>query len=131
LCQIFSPGLDILINAQIEVIFLKEFIKLKRALLVPVLLLGISGCSSYGAAKIQSLPSGAEVVNLEDDSLLGTTPVMIHWKNDREESKLITVRFHKPGYEDKATAFWVNMRHSSRADAEKSPQAVKIELKSK
>jgi len=110
---------------------LKDYKMLNRALLIFVLLLGISGCSSYGAAKIQSLPSGAEVVNLEDDSLLGTTPVMIHWKNDREESKLITVRFHKPGYDDKVTAFWVNMRHSSRVDAEKSPQAVKVELKPK
>jgi hypothetical protein len=103
----------------------------KLTIAIPVLLIAISGCSSYGAAKIQSIPSGAEVVNLEDDSLLGTTPVMIHWKNDREESKLITVRFHKTGYNDKATSFWVNMRHSSRADAEKEPQTVKVELKPK
>lgn len=105
--------------------------KIIAILLIPILLLGAAGCSSYGAAKIQSVPSGAEIVNLEDDSLLGTTPVMIHWKNDREESKLITVRFRKPGYDDKVTAFWVNMRHSSRVDAEKSPQAVKVELKPK
>ena len=110
---------------------MKEFKSLKRVLLIPVLLLGISGCSSYGAARIQSVPSGAEVVNLEDDSLLGTTPVMVHWKNDREESKLITVRFHKPGFDDKVTAFWVNMRHSSKTNAEKEPQAVKVELKKK
>lgn len=100
-------------------------------MLIAAVLVTFSGCASYGAAKIQSTPSGAEIVNLEDDSLLGTTPVMIHWKNDREESKLITVRFHKPGYNDKVTAFWVNMRHSSKADAEKSPQAVKVELKPK
>jgi hypothetical protein len=105
--------------------------KVKSALLISGLLLSISGCASYGAAKIQSMPAGAEVINLEDDSLLGTTPVMVHWKNDREESKLITVRFHKTGHYDKVTAFWVNMRHSSRADAEKSPQAVKVELKPK
>ena len=90
----------------------------------------VAGCSSYGAARIQSMPSGAEVVNLEDDSLLGTTPVMVHWKTDREESKLITVRFHKSGYEDKVTAFWVNMRHGSRSEAESKPQNVKVELKS-
>jgi len=105
--------------------------KAKLVLAIAVMLSVVSGCSSYGAARIQSVPTGAEVVNLEDDSLLGTTPVMIHWKNDREESKLITVRFHKPGYEDKVTAFWVNMRHSSRADAEKQPQPVKVELKPK
>jgi len=105
--------------------------KAKLVLAIAVLLSVVSGCSSYGAARIQSIPAGAEVVNLEDDSLLGTTPVMIHWKNDREESKLITVRFHKPGYEDKVTAFWVNLRHSSRADAENQPQPVKVELKPK
>ncbi len=105
--------------------------KVKLALVVPLLLLAISGCSSYGAAKIQSTPPGAEVVNLEDDSLLGTTPVMVHWKNDREESKLITVRFHKPGYNDKVTAFWVNMRHGTRTEAESEPQTVKVELKPK
>lgn len=110
-------------------IVLKTFKKIKLGLLIPLLLLGVSGCSSYGAARILSEPSGAEVVNLEDDSLLGTTPVMVHWKNDREESKLITVRFHKTGYDDKVTAFWVNMRHSSRAKAEKEPQPVKVELK--
>lgn len=108
---------------------MKQVKKIKLGLLVPVLMLGISGCSSYGAARIVSEPTGAHVVNLEDESLLGTTPVMVHWKNDREESKLITVRFHKSGYDDKVTAFWVNMRHSSRAKAEKEPQAVKVELK--
>lgn len=105
--------------------------KVKLILAVSILLLTVSGCSSYGAARIQSTPTGAEVVNLEDDSLLGTTPVMINWKNDREESKLVTVRFRKLGYEDKVTAFWVNMRHSSRTEAEKRAQPVKVELKPK
>lgn len=52
---------------------LKTFKKIKLGLLIPLLLLGVSGCSSYGAARILSEPSGAEVVNLEDESLLGTT----------------------------------------------------------
>ena len=108
---------------------MKKFKSMRLAILVPMMLLAISGCSSYGAARILSEPAGAEVVNLEDDSLLGTTPVMVHWKNDREESKLITVRFHKSGFDDKVTAFWVNMRHSSRAKAENEPQAVKVEMK--
>ena len=110
---------------------MKKFNKIKPGLLFPVLVFAISGCSSYGAAKIQSVPSGAEVINLEDDSLLGRTPVIVHWKNDREESKLITVRFQKSGYSDKVTAFWVNMRHSSKANAENEPQTVNVELKKK
>ena len=102
---------------------------IRVGLLIAFLHAGISGCASYGAARILSDPAGAEVVNLEDDTLLGTTPVIVHWKNDRQESKLITVRFHKSGFEDKVTAFWVNMRHSSQAKAEKEPQAVKVEMK--
>lgn len=104
---------------------------MKTSLLILLLVLTISGCSSYGAARLQSMPAGAEVINLEDDSLLGTTPVIIHWKNNREESKMITVRFRKLGYDEKVTAFWVNMRHGSRTDAEKNAQPVKIELKRK
>jgi len=102
-----------------------------KSLTIPALAAGLlllAGCSSYGAARIESLPDGAEVINLEDDSLLGTTPVLVHWKSDREESRLITVRFHKAGYQDKVTAFWVNMRHGSRSVAEEQPQVVKIEL---
>jgi hypothetical protein len=83
---------------------LKEYKKLKRVLLLPVLLLAVTGCSSY---------------------------VIVHWKNDREESKLITVRFHKTGFDDKVTAFWVNMRHSSKTNAVKEAQEVKVELKKK
>ena len=93
------------------------------------MLLAMSGCATYGAARITSQPPGAEVINLEDDSLLGTTPVIVHWKAEREESRLITVKFRKNGYHDKVTAFWVNMRHGSRSNAENDPQAVNIELK--
>jgi hypothetical protein len=103
-------------------------VKLKRWALI-ISILAVSGCTSYGAARIQSVPSGAEVINIEDDSLLGTTPVMVHWKTDRDESRLITVKFRKNGYQDKVTAFWVNMRHGSRGKAESDPQEVKIELK--
>jgi hypothetical protein len=41
------------------------------------------------------------------------------------------VRFQKSGYSDKVTAFWVNMRHSSKANAENEPQTVNVELKKK
>ena len=108
-----------------------NLVKSRLSLLLACGLLVLSGCASYGAARIQSVPPGAEVVNLEDDSLLGTTPVLVHWKTDRQESRLITVRFQKAGFNDKVTAFWVNMRHNSRESAEQDPQNVKIELEQK
>jgi hypothetical protein len=88
-----------------------------------------TGCASYyGAARLQSNPPGAEVVNLEDDTALGITPVSVWWKGDSNKPKFINVRFKKPGYRSKVTAFWINLRHSSRADAEADPQTVNVQL---
>lgn len=88
-----------------------------------------AGCASYyGAAKIQSHPPGAEVVNLEDDTSMGITPVEIWWKGSTSKPKFVNVRFKKPGYRTKASAFWVNLRHASRADAEADPQTVDVQL---
>lgn len=87
------------------------------------------GCAShYGAAHIRSVPPGAEVVSLEDDTVLGLTPVKVWWKDASEERKFINVRFTKEGYRDKTTAFWVNMRHGSKGDALNEPQQVEVEM---
>jgi len=88
----------------------------------------LSGCATYGAANIQSSPQGAEVVNLEDDSVLGLTPVTVWWKGDSANSRYVNIRLQKPGFRDKVTAFWVNMRHSSRDDAMSEPVQVQVNL---
>ena len=86
----------------------------------------ISGCAHYGAARIVSNPAGAEVINLDDGTLLGTTPVTVWWKDSSGNRKNITVRFKKPGYKEKVSQFWLSMRHSSQAKAQADPQLVEV-----
>jgi hypothetical protein len=68
------------------------------------------------------------VINVSDDTNLGKAPVMITRKADRDESRRITVRLSKPGYRDEVQTFWLNIRESSRINAEFAPQEITIEL---
>ena len=86
----------------------------------------ISGCAHYGAARIVSNPAGAEVINLDDGTLLGTTPTTVWWKDSGGNRKNITVRFKKPGYKEKVTQFWLSMRHTSEKQARAEPQLVEV-----
>ncbi len=88
----------------------------------------VSGCSYHGAAMISSTPSGAEVVDVNDGTLLGVTPLKVWWKENAEERKFINIRVQKEGYADKTTSFWVTLRHNSRKSAMATPQSVEMNL---
>ena len=91
----------------------------------------LGGCSSgkrYGAVKFSTVPPGAEVINLKDDSTLGMTPVLVTWEGNEEKPEHVTVEFKKPGYKEEITSFWVNKRHVSRAAAEAEPQPISVHL---
>lgn len=88
----------------------------------------LAGCAHHGAAMITSQPSGAEVVDLEDDALIGVTPVKVWWKESGESRKFVNIRLQKNGYRDKTTSFWVTLRHGSRQSAVDNPQAVEVTL---
>lgn len=93
----------------------------------------LSGCgkTSYGAAQLVSTPKGAEVINLGDDSLLGTTPVEVVWQGDQGEAECVTVEFRKAGYKEKITSFWINKRHETREAASRQAQPIIVELEKK
>ena len=101
-----------------------------------VAIMGVSillsaGCATtdlHGVAQINSIPAGAEVINLDDDTSLGVTPVNVWWQEGGKGRKFVTVRFQKNGYIDKTTSFWLSLRHSSRKKAEDDPQEVLVEL---
>ncbi len=100
-------------------------------MLVFVLLFALGGCGQtmYGVAKIDSIPPGAEVINLKDDTHLGMTPLLITWESDDgKAAKHATIELRKTGYVEKITSFWVQMRHKTKSDAAKEPQPVSIEL---
>ncbi|MBT5558939.1 MAG: hypothetical protein HOJ88_03530 [Proteobacteria bacterium] len=96
---------------------------------ITVLVLAVlSGCAHYGAAQIVSTPSGAEVINLDDSTLLGVTPATVWWKDSGGSRKNVTVRFKKPGYKEKVTQFWLSMRHTSQAKALAEPQLIEVNI---
>lgn len=98
---------------------------LSGLLIAPLVL---AGCSYHGAAFIQSQPSGAEVVNVDDDTVLGVTPFKVWWREDSQDKKRINVRLQKEGFRDKVTSFWVTLRHSSKSEALGEPQHVEVTL---
>lgn len=91
----------------------------------------MSGCASstkYGAAKINSEPTGAEVVNLRDNSHLGTTPVNVSFTGEADSSEYITIQLRKNGYLDKITSFWINKRHDSALEADDNAIDISVSL---
>ncbi len=89
---------------------------------------GCAGSTEYGSAKINSDPQGAEVVNLKDNSHLGTTPVNVSFAGDAGSSEFITIQLRKLGYIDKITTFWVNKRHKTALDADDNAIDISVSL---
>lgn len=88
----------------------------------------VSGCSHYAAVLIESVPDGAEVVNMNNDSVMGTTPIKYWWKSPSSDRQFVNVRLQKEGFRDKTTSFWINLRHSSKQDALSEPQYLRVTL---
>ena len=90
----------------------------------------LSACASqnHGAALIESVPEGAEVVNAKTGVILGVTPVKVWWREDGESRLFVNIRVQKPGYQDKTNSFWVTLRHKNREEALSDPQSVKMIL---
>ena len=89
----------------------------------------LSACAShYGAARITSIPAGAEVVSGKDGSSLGVTPTTVIWKEGNDNRQHLILRFQKDGYLEKVSSFWLHMRHSSASDAKQDPDHVEVVL---
>ncbi len=110
---------------------MKQFRPFSKALPLAgfaLLSLTLAGCAHHGAALIMSQPKGAEVVDLDNDTLVGVTPVKVWWKESGNQRKFVNIRLQKEGYRDKTTSFWVTLRHSSRDSAVNNPQSVEVTL---
>lgn len=109
--------------------FRKYFLKLG----VLLALVSLTACAQtmYGVVKIESIPPGAEVINLKDDTHLGMTPLLVTWESDDDEARHVTVELRKVGYIEEITSFWVKMRHEAKLDATREPQPVNVELKNR
>lgn len=110
---------------------LKPLISNIFILLTVSFLLLLSGCGTqtkYGTAKITSSPEGAEIVNLKDNSHLGSTPVKVSFSGEADTAEFVTIQLRKPGYIDRITSFWINRRHKNPLDAEDNAIDIKVEL---
>jgi len=92
----------------------------------------LTGCGGtrYGTAQITSIPAGAEVVNLKDDTHLGITPLMVTWEGNDDEAIRATVELRKSGYVEAIKSFWIKM-YKTKEEADQKPQPVTVELKKK
>ncbi|MFQ3247128.1 MAG: hypothetical protein ACI9SP_003783 [Arenicella sp.] len=103
--------------------------KTLRSLMCLTLALSLSACASYyGAAKIVSSPSGAQVISADDGSVIGTTPMTYRWKNGNGNRKTIIVKLKKAGYYEKTSSFWLNMRARNLKAALAAANSVEIEM---
>lgn len=104
---------------------------LVAALLGAGALLGgcVASTTPFGSASIVSEPAGAKVVNLNDGSAIGTTPMQYTWETEDGKAEYVQLILTSPGYADQVTSFWINPRYDSKDDAEKNPQAIKVNLK--
>ncbi len=100
--------------------------QLKKILLLASVL-GLASCAHHGAALIESNPSGAEVVDINEGTLLGVTPFISRWK-EGDERKFVNIRVQKDGYADKTTSFWVSLRYKTRDAAIKNAQSIEMNL---
>ena len=96
--------------------------------------MALTGCAAttappYGSASIVSEPAGAKVLNLKDGTAIGTTPMQHTWQTEDGKAEYILLLLTAPGYADQVTSFWINPRYGSAGDAEKNPQAIKVNLK--
>ncbi len=105
---------------------------MRNFLFISFLCISLSACAShYGAATITSNPPGAQVINTDDGTTLGVTPLTHWWKDSSNNNQHIAVRFRKDGYYEKVDSFWLSMRHSSIEEATQNPTAIEVNLQSK
>lgn len=67
-------------------------------------------------------------MNIDDGVILGTTPLVLNFKNSNSDRLHLPVKLVKDGYYDKIDSFWLSMRHASQKSAETEPKVVEIEL---
>lgn len=102
---------------------------MSKFLIAIILSFTLSACAShYGAAKIVSNPPGAEVIDSDDGSLLGVTPLTVWFKDESAVRQTKTLRIKKSGYYEKISAFWLSMRHKNQETASANPQLVEVAL---
>jgi hypothetical protein len=89
---------------------------------------GVATEKPYGSASIVSEPPNAKVVNMKDGSAIGTTPMLYTWKTKDGNQEYIQLILAASGHADHITEFFINPQYENKDDAEKNPQAIKVNI---
>jgi hypothetical protein len=103
---------------------------MNKLIIALALSISLSACASsahYGAAKIMSIPAGAEVIS-EQGTVLGVTPLTSWWTDKSDNQKQLLLRFSKDGYLEKVGSFGLSMHHQSQPDAIQNPQKIEVQM---
>ena len=102
----------------------------QRLLLITASAVLLQACASshYGSARLVSVPEGAEVINIDDGTVIGVTPTTAWWKDSGNKRKHVALRYRKGGYYEKVSSFWLSMRHKTLEEARNNPQVVEVSL---
>jgi len=93
----------------------------------------LAGCAveknpPFGAAEIVTDPAGADVINVQDSSTLGTTPLNYVRETKDGEAEYMIVKITKPGYEDKTVSFFISPKYGDGEAAANDPQHIEVNL---
>ena len=77
---------------------------------------------------ITSNPPGMEVIDMEDGTLIGVTPVKHLWRSSDARRKYMNIRLQRAGQDDIIRSFWLNLDYSSSRGALANPQNVEIDV---
>lgn len=96
----------------------------------------LAGCAveknpPFGAVEFISNPPGADVISLDDNSTLGTTPFKYVRETEIGEEVYINAKVSKPGYGDKVISFFLAPQYEDEEAAMDNPQLVEINLMQK
>jgi hypothetical protein len=109
---------------------------ISRGAAIAGILFFLAGCAAeknppFGAAELVSDPPGADVINVQDNSTLGTTPFKYVRETSAGEDEYTVVKVTKPGYADEIVSFFLKAGFDDEEAAKENPQQIEIKLMEK
>ena len=88
-------------------------------------------CTYYCTTEISSDPPGAVVVSMDNNSQLGSTPLLYTYASTSRMPKLLTFRVQKDGYVSKISATTLAPSYINPVDAQANHHSAFVQLQRK
>lgn len=100
-----------------------------RVIYIVVLMLFFSGCTYYGAYRIQSEPPGAMIYDMASGIYLGTTPFESIMTSQERSNKQVVIRGEIEGYDDARMSFVIPLKYLNELEAQKRVSVIYVIFK--